>query len=100
MAQPLSKTNTLLNIRWPCQDSNSIIPPQLQGISGATINMAMIYAVNAIIKINELYNPFNRHLGITNIITRMNSNTGSKTATGDAAHESIGESASCSLNTL
>ncbi len=90
----------LLNSRWPFQDSNEIIPPQLQGNSLKKVITAPIYMVKAIIKNSEAYNPFNRQRGIINIRDTMNSVIGNAQAMKEETGFKIGDSAICSLNTL
>ena len=50
------------------QDIFCNTPPQEQGTYSLNLVIAMIYAVNITIKLNEAYNPINRDFGNANII--------------------------------
>jgi len=75
------------------------MPPQLQGNSLLKVIMAPMYSVNAIISINEAYNPFSRHRGIINSNETRNSVRGNAQAIKGAMGFKMGDSAICSLKT-
>lgn len=94
-----SSIKTLLNTRCPFQESNEIIPPQLQGNSLLKVIIAPIYIVKATINASEAYNPFSRQRGIINNNDTRNSASGNPHAINGAMGSRIGESAICSLKT-
>jgi hypothetical protein len=89
----------LLNIKCPCHDNSSIIPPQLQGNSVLVVSNTITYPVNITINPNAAYKPFNRHRGKNKRMQTINSTSGNPHATIGATGSNTGDSSNCPLNT-
>ena len=100
MAMASIMINAQLKIICPFHDSCSSRPPQLHGKCCIVSIMKVIYAVNIVSKIKELYRPVALHFGTINNMTVKISMAGNKVALDLEKGFSNGDIDNCSLNKL